>query len=95
MRRMELTPQESSNSGYKVVSSSQGSPHTESKLKAILSHTRVSFYIGDSKGVPENILNQADEIISVSGLKSPHQLEAAILTDSLEQALINSNACRV
>jgi len=95
MRRMELTPQEPSNGGYKVVISANGVPLNESRLKTILSHPRVSFYIGDSKGVPEDIMNQADEIVSVSGLNIYHQLEAAILTASLEQSLINSNSCRV
>lgn len=91
MRRMELTSQEPANSGYKVVVSSTGVPVNDVNLKAILDNPRVSFYIGDSKGVPESVFNQADEIISVSSLQISHQLEAANLTAAIEKILINSN----
>lgn len=92
MRRMELTPQEPANSGYRVVISSSGTPISESKLKAILEKPRVSFYIGDSKGIPDSVLNQADEIVSLSSLNISHQLEAANLTSAIEDILINSRA---
>jgi len=92
MRRMELTPNEPVNGGYRVVVCADGAPLTESKLKSILDRPRVSFYVGDSKGVPQALLEQADEVVSVSTLKVCHQLEAAILTATIENALINANA---
>jgi len=91
MRRMEMTPNEPANSGYRVVVCADGTPLTESKLKSVLSKPRVSFYIGDSKGVPQAILEQADEVVSVSTLKVCHQLEAAILTATIENTLINAD----
>lgn len=91
MRRMELTPQEPANSGYKVVISSTGAPISESKLKAMLDKPRVSFYIGDSKGIPDSIIDNADEVVSISPLNISHQLEAANLTAVIERILINSN----
>jgi len=89
---MELTPNEPVNGGYRVVVCADGAPLTESKLKSILDRPRVSFYVGDSKGVPQALLEQADEVVSVSTLKVCHQLEAAILTATIENALINANA---
>lgn len=91
IRRMELTPNEPANSGYKVVVCAEGVPLTESNLRSILSKPRVSFYVGDSKGVPKAVLDQADEVVSVSALKVCHQLEAAILTATIESSLINAN----
>jgi 23S rRNA pseudoU1915 N3-methylase RlmH len=88
---MELTQFVPQNTGYKVVISSSGEPITDSKLKAILSKPKVSFYIGDSKGIPDEIIDQADEILSISALKISHQLEAANLTAAIENCLINSN----
>lgn len=95
MRRMELTSYSPSNSGYKVAVCSSGEPLTDAKLKTILDNPRVSFYLGDSKGLPEDVINEADEVVSVSGLNIYHQLEAAILTASVEHTLLNSATCRV
>lgn len=95
MRRMEMTAQEPANNGYRVVISSQGEPLTQARLESILRNPKVSFYLGDSKGVPSQVMNSADEIVSVTSLHTGHQLEAAILTESLETALLNNQACRV
>jgi 23S rRNA pseudoU1915 N3-methylase RlmH len=92
---MELTPHSPSNGGYKVAVCASGEPLTDAHLKAILDNPRVSFYIGDSKGLPEDVVSEADEVVSVSELNIYHQLEAAILTASVENTLLNSVTCRV
>lgn len=95
MRRMELTQFAPTDGGYKVVISDSGVQLDDSCLKSILGRPKVSFYIGDSKGIPKEIVENADIIVSVSGLKINHQLQAMILTNSIEQTLLNHNTLRV
>lgn len=95
MRNTTLTPMEPVNGGYRVAISSSGTPITDERLKNILSHPRVSFYFGDSNKLPDDVIAQADEVVSLSSLGLSYQLEAAILTASLEQTLLNYSSCRV
>ena len=91
MRRLEFTQYAPMSGGKKVAIHHSGKPLDSTMLLNYLSQPKVSFYLGDSKGLPSNVLSEADEIVSLSPLNISHQLEAAILTSAIESLLIQQN----
>jgi len=84
---IEFSSNTPSSPGYRVAISKSGQPLTASELKDILSKQNITFFLGDSKGLPKEILDESDAVYSVSSLNVPHQLEAAILIGEVESLL--------
>ena len=70
--------------GFRVAVCHAGTPLTQDKIKDILGKECVTFFLGDSRGLPQEIVDSSDAVVSVSALPIPHQLEAAIVVDQLE-----------
>jgi len=91
MRKCDFTPYPPLGSAKKIAIHHSGKPLDSTMLENYLSQPKVSFYFGDSKGLPTEILSDADDVVSVSTLPVSHQLEAAILTSAIESLLIQQN----
>jgi hypothetical protein len=73
--------------GYRVAVSGVGGALTPAALRAMLGRQTVTFYFGDSRGIPDDVVAAADAVVSVSSLPIPHQIEAAILAEEIERAV--------
>ena len=77
--------------GFKVSICNSGQPLTENKIKEILARDCVTFFVGDSRGLPKEIIESSDEVVSVSELSIPHQIQTAIILDQLENLIIQGH----
>lgn len=83
-RSVNLSCDSPTKPGYRVAVCQSGQPYTQSQIKDILDKECVTFYLGDSRGLPQDIIESSDAVMSISQLPIPHQLEAAIVVDQLE-----------
>lgn len=71
-----------------VLSDKSNNVLTVDVLKTILSRDSVSFVVGDSNGVPENLLKAADEVYTLTAIPTTHQLQALILAEALSTSIM-------
>ena len=90
LRDARLSSDASSASGYRVAVCATGAPLTIDDIEAILRHRKVTFFLGDSAGLDPSILSSSDKVVSVSSLPVAHHMEAAIIADQVEKALVRS-----
>ena len=76
--------------GLRVAVCQSGTPLTEERMRIFLAQENVTFYFGDSRGMPVEIVSSSDCAVSVSSLPVSHQIEAAIVADQVSRLLINS-----
>ena len=88
IRTTELTDRSSSTKGFKVAIINHGTPLTETMVSDFLKKPELTFYFGDSCGLPADIVEACDVSCSVSSLPVAHQLEAAIVIQQVEKALL-------
>lgn len=74
-----------------VFSSNASKVLTNDILEKILSESEVSFIVGDSNGIPEQVVNNADEVYALTAIPTTHQLQALILAEALSTSIIQSN----
>lgn len=60
-------------------------------LKTILSHDSVSFVVGDSNGIPKHIIEEADEVYTLTAVPTTHQLQALILAEAINTSIMQMN----
>lgn len=58
-------------------------PLTQERLIQILSEPTVTFIVGDSSGIPHNLLIRADATVSLSAMPLSHTLEIAALVEQI------------
>ena len=76
--------------GYKVAICQNGTPITQKQMREMLDKDCVTFYVGDSRGLGKDIIENSDMVMSISQLPIPHQLEAAIVVDQLENIVFEN-----
>lgn len=86
-RRTAYLLTEYSGAGYAVAIHHSGEALTVEQLRELLVKPKLTFHVGDSRGMPEEILNASNAVYSVSGLPIHHQMEMAILVEEVEKAL--------
>ena len=89
-RTISLSQDNPTRPGYKVAVCQSGSPMTQKQIRDMLEKDCVTFYVGDSKGLPDDIVSNSDMVMSISQLPIPHQLEAAIVVDQLENIVFEN-----
>ncbi len=90
-RSVHLSSDNPARPGFRVAVCQSGDPLTQKQIKDILGKDCVTFYLGDSKGLPKEIIDASDAVMSISQLPIPHQLEAAIVVDQLENIVYESD----
>jgi len=92
VRECRLTNTPNINGLYTVVLSENATNVlTVDKLKNILARDSVAFVVGDSNGVPGNIMSAADEIYTLTAVPTTHQLQALILAEALSTSIMQMN----
>ena len=76
--------------GFRVVICQSGSPLTEDGMRSLLNQEDVTFYFGDSRGMPAELISGSDCVVSVSSLPVPHQMEAIIVADQVGRLVIHA-----
>ena len=60
---------------------------SEAALRTTLTQPHVTFIVGDSAGLDMNVVEAADEVMSLAHMEISHGLEACVLLDQLERIL--------
>ena len=85
----------SSGKGYMIALSPEGRRMTSEKFAGLLSEKTglgdVSFFIGGSHGLDENIKKKADLVLSFSDMTMPHQLFRIVLLEQIYRAFMISS----
>lgn len=88
LREIDFSSKHPVRPGYKMAVNHTGSALTVDMLKAFLARDEVTFLLGDSKGMPEEWLADADIVCSVTTLPVSHEMEAAIMSDQIEKIIL-------
>jgi len=57
-------------------------------LERILNQSEISLVVGDSNGVPEKAIKEADEVYALTSVPTTHQLQALVLAEALSASII-------
>ena len=87
-RPVEIANKRPGRRGYTVAVSHTGEPLTLEELRSLLDRKEVTFYIGDSKGLPEDWVQEADCVRSVATLPVSHEVEASIVAEKIEKLVL-------
>ncbi len=78
--------------GYLIALSPEGKRMTSEKFSRLLSEKtdagEVSFFIGGSHGLHENLKKKADLVLSFSDMTMPHQLFRIVLLEQIYRAFM-------
>ena len=81
--------------GYTIALSPEGRRMTSEKFSELLRKktelSDVSFFIGGSNGLSENIKEKADLVLSFSDMTMPHQLFRIVLLEQVYRAFMISS----
>lgn len=87
-RQASISLNPPSKPGYRVAIAAGCEPLTASTMSQILERSQVTFFVGDSRGLPAEIVCCCDAAFSVSSLPVGHQFEAAILADQMVRTVL-------
>lgn len=90
IRAVDLSNSIPARPGFSIAVCRDGKPVTRDTLCHFLENEHVTIYIGDSKGLPDEIVDGSDAVVSVSSLPVPHQLEAAIIIEQIENIILEA-----
>lgn len=76
-----------SKASYRVAIHGSGESISDAAIQEVLDHSSVTFYVGDSNGLPKDIVDSADRTFSLAHIQITHQLEVCVLLDSIERLI--------